>query len=277
MILYDSHIHTSFSTDSDTPMESMIGRGITNKLKGITFTDHMDYNFPTKYNWDLKDNKAPFTFDVEKYLLQISDLKDKYKEQIDIFYGVEIGLKSDVIKDNIKLSNDPRFDYVIGSTHLVDDMDPYYPEYWESFEEKKGLRHYFETTLENLKTLGEIHIDTLGHLDYIVRYSPSGYNLYSYQMFSEVIDEILSVLIDKGISLEINTSGYKNGGSMPNPCEDIIRRYHDIGGELITFGSDAHTTDALAKHFKDAEELVKKTGFDFHTTFINHKPVFHKF
>lgn len=277
MIYYDSHVHTSFSTDSETPMENMVIQGIRNGLKGLTFTDHMDYHFPKKYNWDTKGGQAPFTFDINSYFSCITELKKSYKNQIDLYYGVEIGLKEDACEDNLLLSQNETLDYIIGSTHLVDDIDPYYPEYWESFEEKKGLRKYFETTYDNLQNLGDIHIDTLGHLDYIVRYSPSGYNLYSYQMFSDIIDEILKFIIEKGISLEVNTSGYKNGGPMPNPNEDIIRRYRDMGGELITFGSDAHTTDLLSKRFEDAEKIAKNTGYDFYTTFINHKPVFHKF
>lgn len=277
MIYYDSHVHTSFSTDSETPMENMVIQGIKNGLKGLTFTDHMDYHFPMKYNWHIKDGNAPFTFDINHYFTCISELKEKYLNQINLYYGVEIGLKEDACDDNLLLSRDKILDYIIGSTHLVDDIDPYYPEYWESFEEKKGLEKYFETTYDNLLHLGGIHIDTLGHLDYIVRYSPSGYKLYSYQMFSDIIDVILKFIIENGISLEVNTSGYKNGGPMPNPNEDIIRRYRDMGGELITFGSDAHTTDLLSNHFQDAEKIVKNTGYDFYTVFINHKPVFHKF
>ena len=277
MINYDSHVHTDFSTDSETPMEDMVRQGIKIGLAGIVFTDHMDYHFPMKYDWKLSEGMLPFIFDLESYLARITTLKEAYQDTIELLYGVEIGLKTDAIEDNRILSRNKALDYIIGSTHLVDNIDPYYPEYWEAFEEKKGLLHYFETTLQNLNELGDIHIDTLGHLDYIVRYSPSGYRLYSYQLFSDVIDEILHQILRRGISLEINTSGYKNGGPMPNPCEDIIRRYKDMGGELITFGSDAHTTDRLGKQFKEAEKIAKNTGFDYYTTFRNHKPVFHRF
>lgn len=277
MITYDSHVHTSFSTDSDTPMESMVLQGIENGLEGITFTDHMDYHFPLKYNWGKADGGAPFTFDVERYFSAISELKKKYEDKIALYYGVEIGLKKDAWEENRILSQNKVFDYIIGSIHLVNDIDPYYPEYWETFEEKEGILRYFETTYQNLNELGDVHIDALGHLDYIVRYSPSGYKKYSYQMFSDIIDEILRILVQKEISLEINTSGYKNGSPMPNPHEDIIRRYKDMGGQWITFGSDAHTTDLLSKRFADAGKLAKNTGFDSYTTFINHKPVFHKF
>lgn len=278
MIYYDSHIHTSFSTDSDTPMENMVRQAIQNGLRGITFTDHMDFNFPLKYRWDNSLlEMPPFLFSLPDYHATIQELKKKYKNDIDIYYGVEMGLKTDSHAENHSLCLTDWLDYTIGSIHLVDNIDPYYPEYWNSFEEKKGLARYFETTLQNLTQLGDIHIDTLGHLDYIIRYSPSGYKLYSYRMFSDVIDEILHILIERGISLEINTSGYKNGGLMPNPGEDIIRRYKELGGEMITFGSDAHTTQLLSARFDDAEKTARNAGFEYYTTFIQHKPTFHSF
>lgn len=280
MIQYDSHVHTSFSTDSDTPMEEMVRTGIQAHLQGITFTDHMDYHFPSKYI--KKDDmtgtaKAPFSFDFEKYLLRIKELKDLYSGSIQLYCGVEMGLKEDAWEPNWKLSQNPALDYVIGSVHLVNDIDPYYPEYWESYEEKKALLLYFETTLKNLEQLGELQVDTLGHLDYIVRYSPSGYRLYSYHMFADVIDAILAKLIERNICLEINTAGYKNGGTMPNPGGEIIRRYRDLGGQWITFGSDAHTTGRLAADFEKAEKLAVSAGFDSYLTFVQRTPVVHPF
>ena len=277
MIQYDSHIHTAFSTDSDTPMEDMIRQGIINNLSGITFTDHMDYGFPDTYEWNCPDGYSPFTFNLEQYIHYIQQFKDVYRDQIQIFCGVEIGLKEDVYEENVSLSQHPSLDYRIGSIHLVDNMDPYYPEYWECNDEKRSLEKYFETTLINIEKLGDIQIDTFGHLDYIVRYAPSGYKLYSYRAFSDLIDEILRQLIHREISLEVNTSGYKNGGTMPNPSEDILRRYKDLGGERISFGSDAHTPDRLSKHFTDAEKLVRELGYRRYVTFVEGNEVWHEF
>lgn len=96
-------------------------------------------------------------------------------------------------------------------------------------------------------------------------------------MYAELIDEILRVIVTREISLEVNTSGYKNGGTMPNPNEDIIRRYRELGGESVTFGSDAHTAGLLAARFADAETIVRNAGFDHYVTFTGHKPTFHKF
>lgn len=282
MIYHDSHVHTLFSTDSSTPMVSMVRQGIENGLHGITFTDHMDYHFPDKYDKKKSssdtdvDGRTLFTFDPETYLYEIAQVRECYGDKIRIYAGVELGLKEDAIEQNIALSRDPRFDYMIGSIHLVDDIDPYYAEYWEANEEKKGIEKYFLTMDENLKA-ENIQIDTLGHLDYIVRYAPSGSRIYSYHMYADIIDEILRRIIDRGIALEVNTAGYKNGGLMPNPNEDIIRRYREFGGELIAFGSDAHEPARLSARFADAEKIVRNAGFQYYTTFVQHKPAFHKF
>lgn len=276
MIYFDSHIHTSFSTDSKTPMEQMIQQGIKNKLSGITFTDHMDYGFPKKYSFDSSADAPPFLLDVESYINSIHSYKEQYRPLISIYTGVEIGLKEDVHEKNALLSQNPSWDYRIGSIHLIHDMDPYDSEYWESVEnETFGLTQYFETTLDNLLQLDDIQIDTLGHLDYIVRYAPSGAKCYSYYKFADVIDEILRQLIEREISLEINTSGYKNGGNMPNPNADVIRRYKDLGGHRITFGSDAHTPELLGKHFQDAGRIAWDAGFHRYVTFVDKKPVWH--
>lgn len=278
MVYHDSHVHTSFSTDSSTPMSAMVRQGIENGLHGITFTDHMDYHFPNKndYHFADQDDKALFTFDPELYLREIAQVRECFGDRIRICAGVELGLKEDAAEQNILLSRDSRFDYMIGSIHLIDDMDPYYAEYWEANEEKKGIEKYFLAMAENLKE-EKIQINTLGHLDYIVRYAPSGNTCYSYRMYSDLIDAILRRIIDRGISLEVNTAGYKNGGLMPNPNEDIIRRYRELGGELITFGSDAHEPARLSARFGDAEQIVRNAGFRYYTTFVQHKPAFHKF
>lgn len=278
MICHDSHVHTSFSTDSSAPMADMVRQGIENGLHGITFTDHMDYHFPDRYHYHFadQDDKALFTFDPERYLHEIAQVRECFGDRICICAGVELGLKEDAAEQNIALSRDSRFDYMIGSIHLVDDMDPYYAEYWEANGEKKAVEKYFLAMMENLKE-EQIQIDTLGHLDYIVRYAPSGNAFYSYRMYADLIDAILRRIIDRGISLEVNTAGYKNGGLMPNPNEDIIGRYRELGGELITFGSDAHEPARLSARFGDAEQIVRNAGFRYYTTFVQHKPAFHKF
>ncbi len=277
MIEYDAHMHTQFSTDSEEPMEKMIQASIQCKLRGITFTDHMDYRFPTTYDWQLEAGEKPFQFDFEKYRETIASLRQKYKDQIEIHTGVEIGLKSDAYEDNVALSKRSDLEYCIGSIHLIENMDPYYPDFWEAYGEENGLKRYFETTYEQLQNLGEIRIDTVGHLDYITRYLPSGYAFYQYEKYAELIDEILKIILDRNIILEINTSGYKNGGTMPNPCFEIIKRFRKLGGENIIFGSDAHDISRVAADFERAATLAEKAGFRGYLSVEDHVRQFHSF
>lgn len=277
MIEYDAHMHTQFSTDSEEPMEKMIQASIQCKLRGITFTDHMDYRFPTTYDWQLEAGEKPFQFDFEKYRETIASLREKYKDQIEIHTGVEIGLKSDAYEDNVALSKRSDLEYCIGSIHLIENMDPYYPDFWEAYGEENGLKRYFETTYEQLRNLGEIRIDTVGHLDYITRYLPSGYAFYQYEKYAELIDEILKIIIERNLILEINTSGYKNGGTMPNPCFEIIKRFRELGGENIIFGSDAHDISRVAADFERAATLAEKAGFRGYLSVEDHVRQFHSF
>lgn len=277
MVQYDAHMHTQFSTDSEEPMENMIRESIRRKLCGITFTDHMDYRFPVTYDWKLGKGEKPFQFDFEKYRETIAVLREKYKEQIEIHTGVEIGLKSDAYEENVALSKRCDLEYCIGSIHLVENMDPYYPDFWESYGEENGLKRYFETTYEQLKNLGEIRIDTVGHLDYITRYLPSGYAFYHYEKYAELIDEILKIILERNIILEINTSGYKNDGIMPNPCFEIIKRFRELGGENIIFGSDAHDISRVAADFDRAAMLAQKAGFSGCVSVKDHVRQFHSF
>lgn len=276
MILSDNHVHTDFSTDSKTPMEAMIQRGILLGLSSICFTDHMDYGFPAeKYGMN-------FLFPVEEYFENIKQLSKKYPN-ISLRTGIELGLKSDIFDSAIELTKNYPFDFVIGSTHLVNNIDPYYPEYWEAYGEKEGIHLYYETTYKNI--LKKFDFDVYGHIDYIIRYCPTvakaktlgitdeHYYKNVLKDNREIITEILKELIQNNKGIEINTCGFKEMLGHPNPHEDIIKCYRDMGGEIITVGSDAHDTEYLSYEFSQIPKILKKCGFSFCTEFKNRKPV----
>ena len=134
-------------------------------------------------------------------------------------------------------------------------------------------RAYFRATAENLRSFHDFQ--TLGHLDYATRYGKrkaAGYRCSDYQ---EELDEILRLLIEYQIALEINTGGLKYVLGYPNPHPDIIRRYRELGGELITIGSDAHEPRHVANSFDSAAELLKTLGFRCYAQFVGRKPVFY--
>lgn len=106
-----------------------------------------------------------------------------------------------------------------------------------------------------------------GHIDYVVRYGPEKNKNYSYDKYKDVIDEILRQLIAHGKGIELNMAGFKYGLGHPNPTEEILHRYRELGGEIITIGADGHAPDQIAWDFDKVPQLLKAAGFDYFTVF----------
>lgn len=267
MILTDIHMHSSFSSDSEAPMESMVQGAIGKGLKTICFTEHLDYDYPVR-----EGAISPlFIVDLDAYQKKCMEVKEKYKSEIEILFGIEMGLMPYLSKRYQKDADKYPFDYIIGSSHLVNGADPYEPYFWETRDEKTAYGEYFQTIIDNIKNFKSFN--TYGHIDYIVRYGPDKNNNYSYEKYSALIDEILHLIIENGLSLEVNTAGYKYGLGQPNPQADILMRYRQMGGERISIGADAHKPEHIAYDFDKAENLLKACGFKYHTLFKERKPV----
>lgn len=276
MIISDYHLHSEFSSDSQTPMEQMVEKGIQLGLKKLCFTDHMDYDFPPVGSYS-------FVFDVDDYIEKLRDLKERYRNQIDILTGIELGLQPH-LKDRLSnLVNNYPFDFIIGSSHIVDHFDPYNHEFWENRTKEEGIRRYFESIIENCKAFQGFHV--YGHIDYIIRYVPAKASVgdkfpakedYSYSDYADLLDEVLKTIISYGKGIEINTAGLKYGLGYPHPKAEVLTRYRELGGELITIGSDAHKPEHLCYDFHLVPDLLKNLGFRYYATFVQGKPVYEK-
>ena len=142
--------------------------------------------------------------------------------------------------------------------------------------EEEIIREYFQCILDNVKLFN--NFDVLGHLDYAVRYAPETDKNYNYLKYKDLIDPILETVIEKGKGIEINTAGIRKYYLKDvHPTTDIIKRYKELGGEIITVGSDAHTAGWEATDFHRAEEALKAAGFDYYCTFENRIATFNKF
>ena len=263
-MLWDTHMHCHFSGDSESSPESMIQEAITRGLPGICFTDHLDY--------DYKEEPGLFDLDFESYHAKIHELKEQYKNSISILFGIEIGLQPHLVADNRKVTDTYPFDFVIGSSHVVHGIDPYFDKFYEGKSEDEAYLDYFESILENISTNADY--DVYGHLDYVVRYGPNKNKYYSYEKFADIIDEILGQLIQRGKGIEVNTAGFKYGLNHPNPTEDILRRYKELGGEIITIGADGHKPEHIAYDFYKIPGILKNAGFKYYTVFKERKPEF---
>lgn len=264
MIICDFHNHTSFSADSFSSPESMIEQAIRSGLQYLCMTDHMDPDFPIP--------TMDFTFDLPAYFHTHQTLRERYGDQITLLTGIELGLQPHISKELKAITDSWDFDFVIGSSHIVNRMDPYEPEYWNEISEEEGIRRYFESILKNIEAFDDI--DVYGHIDYIVRYAPAKAQNYSYRIYQEILDEILKTLLSKQIGLELNTAGLKYGIGFAHPHTDILKRYRELGGEILTIGSDGHCPEHLAYDFSKVPSILEACGFQYYTIFQKRKPEF---
>lgn len=210
-------MHSFFSSDSEAPTEEMVKRAVELGLPAICLTDHYDMDYST----------GEFQLDTSAYAAKIRELQEKYRDRIDIRFGVELGLQLHLKERMEEYANAWPFDYVIGSMHVIDGKDPYYEDAFPDWTAEELYRAYFRATAENIRSFH--NFQTLGHLDYVVRYCREKGKDYSYRAFADEIDTILKELIQYDIALEINTGGYKAGLGVPNPTPGCHQKIPGTG------------------------------------------------
>ena len=161
------------------------------------------------------------------------------------------------------------FDFVIGSIHVIHHTDFYYGAYFNNKTKEQAHKEFFLETLKCVQTFDCFNV--LGHLDYIMRYGPYDDKRVDHQAYQEIIDEILLTLIKKGKGIEVNTSGYKVNKTCGFPNFEIIKRYYDLGGRIVTVGSDSHVVDTVGSHVEDVLKAYQEIGFEDVTTFTLRK------
>lgn len=262
MITADVHIHSSFSSDSDEPLRNIALSAVEKGLKTLCITEHQDFDYP---------EEGEFMLDVPAYREELLRVRDEFSDKLEILFGVELGLLSYMTETLREFAKSADFDFIIGSAHQIDRMDPYYPEYFEKMGGRNGILPFFEEMLTSVKAFDDF--DVLGHIDYIVRYSPE--KSYDPLDYREVLDEILKTIVAKGKGIEINSKGVSTLG-YPHPHPFVLSRYKELGGEIVTVGSDAHNGARVAADFDRAEAALKAAGFEYYAVFRKRKPEFIK-
>lgn len=247
--MYDFHMHSSFSADCNVKMEDMIQAAIEKGLKEIAFTDHLDVDYPDK-DWD-------FSFDPLAYEKKLEALREKYRDKIQIRKAVEVGVQPHVLKETAEFIDRLKPEFIICSMHGTSRQDLHSGDFFEDRTVDEAYRIYFEEYYDCLKRFKNYHV--LGHLDLVSRYASAEPE----HVPTEIIEEILKLVISDGKGIELNTSGYKYGMDAPLPSDSILRLYRDLGGEIITLGSDAHRPGEIAAHFREAKEILTDCGFSY--------------
>ena len=288
-IIPDYHLHSEFSADCDTDINEIIAKAQSLGKNSICFTDHNDLDFP-----DTPD-KIIFDLEINDYINTLSELRDKLAKEngFDLRIGVEQGVMPSTCNPlNSYTAEHPGLDFVICSSHVVDGIDPYYPELWVYPDgtiknPEKMYQIYFEEMLYNVQNFHDYNV--YGHIDYVFRYGPDpsapgaeGFQKINSEIFEkiywkkyeELFHEILKTIIDDGKGIEINTGSLYRGMDYMHPHSLILKMYKELGGEILTFGSDAHDLDHIGYGFEEAADYAKKLGFKYFCAFKNMKPEF---
>ncbi len=271
MIFPDYHIHTAFSEDCETNINDIISSAKSKGLTSICITDHYDMDFPVLK----EDPNIRFNLDIPSYIHTLKSLIEELSPDFDLRIGIELGTMPNTLKKLTKYVEDnPYFDFIIASTHIVDNMDPYYPSFYEGRSINEAYRSYFEAELYSVTNFDSY--DVYGHLDYILRYGRDPENPFDPKEFMELFEEIFKQIISKGKGIEINTGGLYKGFNKTHPCKEYLNLYKELGGEIITIGSDAHTADKVGYGFNIAKNLLLECGFNYYCTFKDRKATFEK-
>ncbi|MBZ9685934.1 histidinol-phosphatase HisJ family protein [Clostridium estertheticum] len=260
MKITDHHVHTEFSGDCSTPMDGIINRAAQLGLKEVMFTDHVDFDYPSV--------DICFEVDYKKYIEVLEKLAIQYSE-MDILVGIEVGYQPGLNERINELLNSYDFDFVICSIHAWNGAELDKGDLFKGRSQEEGYRAYFKSikyTIENFD-----NFDVIGHLDFIVRYGDFENKTIRYEDYKDILDEILSMIIKKGKGIELNTSGLRYKLSSMHPSPEILRRYFELGGKIITLGSDAHVLKDLYADFDKAIVQLKEIGFSEITTYKNRK------
>ena len=264
MYIFDSHTHSKYSFDGCMEIDEMCRIAVEREIKMLTITDHYDIDgilygyYPPYYAEDAYND--------------IMTAKDKYSGKLDVVYGIELGQAHVMPAEATAFIKQHNFEFVIGSFHNMRDV----PDF--SFMRFDVMpielcEHLWQRYLDEFHEMLDFDgLHTIAHLTYPIRYMMRAGKKIEYKKYYDSIISIYKKIIDKSLCLEINTSGLRQEMSVTMPDTDLIKLYHDCGGELITVGSDAHKPEHIGMNIADTYELIKDIGFKYITVYIGGKP-----
>jgi len=261
--MLDLHIHTNFSPDSFEEPETYINKAIEKNAKILGFSEHIDFDY-VFLNFD------HVLTDIEGYYKNTANLKKQYFDKIKILFGGEFGF-CDLKKAQEKykeITIQYPFDYVINSVHVVDKQESYFLPYFKGKTKQFAYDRYFETVLESLSVPYDFQI--VGHIGYVSRNAPYTNAKILLSEHQKILDELLRKIIAKDLTIEINTN-VRTAESYTLPSMEILNRYFELGGRLITLSSDAHRLEQLFYKFDNILSDIKKIGFKSLAYYENRK------
>lgn len=246
--MFDYHVHTTQSADCSTPIfdscEAAIAAGVTE----IAFTDHIEHE-PADMSYGF--------FDYGQYMEDLERARERFDGQLTILAGAEVDFNTRIASQVEDFMGRHTFDFVIGSVHYGDDGEIIFPEYFATRSIDDVMRPY----LEQIQAAAETGwFDTIGHIDLPKRYRPAETLPYNPLAVEPELRAALRAIIDQGMSFEINTSGLRQAPKTSMPGPQIVDLYVQMGGSLITTGSDSHVPETIGAGINETMAMLQLCG-----------------
>ena len=260
----DLHMHMEASEDSDASIGAMCAAAVKQGLSAIAVTDHVEMTLFRENGYD-KTAEASWSAAEQAAV----DWRGKLK----VIRGIELGQPLyDLPTAEAVLAAHP-YDFILGAQHKLgsheDDIDYYFYDY-DKHDVREAMDLYFDA-VHKLVAWGKFH--SLAHLTYPFRYIPIGKSPKGYGLWQDKIDCILRLLAEKGLALEINTSGLRNPNlRCTHPDLPIVRRFRELGGERITVGADAHRPEDVGAHIREGLKIAMEAGFQYTAAYLGGEP-----
>lgn len=244
----DFQVHSFCSHDGKASIRDQCLRAVEIGLEEIGFSEHKDF--------DPADPVVDY-FDYERYRREIEKAREEFSGALMIRMGVEIDYQR-WFEDKIAvyLQQHP-FDFVIGSVHYVDRVPIMSDAYLRDRSVVEAYRLYFQAVHDSVRSG---LIDIVGHLEYANRRAVPRLGPYDPSPYRDQIMMLYEEMIRRGVALEINTAGLRQGVGHTYPCEEHIRLYAECGGRNLSLGSDSHRPEDLADSYSLAASLAVKHG-----------------
>lgn len=274
-MLADYHVHTHFSDDSVYPMEQVVRDAIDRGLGELCFTDHVDYG--VKADWDsgaeilYRHGEPLANVDYPRYVEEIRRLRGLYGDRITLKMGLEFGVQTHTIPQFEALFARYPFDFILLSIHQVEDKEFWTQDFQRGRTQREYNERYYEELLEVVRAYKNYSV--LGHMDLIKRYDEAG--IYPFEKTRDLAAEILKAVIADGKGIEVNTSSHRYGLDDSMPSVRLLELYRDLGGTIVTIGSDSHAPEHLGAYIQEAKDQLKALGFRSFCTYEKMEPVFY--
>ncbi|HSV73691.1 MAG TPA: histidinol-phosphatase HisJ family protein [Chthonomonadales bacterium] len=256
----DYQVHTDLSHDGRCTLLEQCAQAVSIGLEQICFTEHKDFD---------PDDPVVNHFDYQRYRDAILRARDAFGDRLEILMGIEVDYQTWFEDELRAYVEDHRFDFVLGSVHYVDRAMLMTPEYLRGRTPVQAYEAYYREVLASVRSGA---IDAVGHLEYATRRGVAACGPFDPTPHRAIVEELLGEMVARGVALEVNSAGLRQGAGQTYPCAQHVRLYADMGGERLTIGSDSHHPDELAYAYEEVAALAMDAGLTQYTAWRDRRP-----